>query len=484
MKLMRQSIVFKYVFVVGLSLLAVSAAGVWSGSTLLSDMGALSDDARFLNALKMGRDSVIEFRDQRNAAFERIVAHCIKSNAWPTCEFFGHKVVVEPVSLGGQDAEALPNLVEGWVLDDSYVVKVDGKFFSLKVTWRELKPLYRELSEVINTRAHLSEVFPKVRQSFISVFTLSIGIVGCFGIAAVYFLSRRLRRRVGDLTSYAHQIATGELSPAPIGTKGGDEIGLLSDSMEKMAKDLSETREKLVFTQKMQSWQTVARKVAHEIKNPLTPITIVADQLQRCQKIAGPQLQEILAEASRILYDEAGALSRMVKEFTAFARLPDPHLEQLDAIALVRDFVMRNARAEGPTFKVTAPETSCVIMADRGMLMQIFHNLVNNAVLAKPAPMRASIEFIVTVANERLIVDICDDGPGVPEQLRATMFDAYVTSRSTGEGEKGMGLGLTISRKIATDHNGALRLLRTGPGGSVFRLELPKVEFFLRHVLV
>ncbi len=468
MKAPHQSIVAKYVLVVSLSLLAVSAAGIWSGSALLSDMAALSDDARFMAALKAGRNSIIEFRDHRNALLERMVAKCVQRGEWPQCDFLGLRVEVAP--------EGRPPTAWGWESDDAYVTRIDQHSYRLKIHWAKLKGRYQDISDVINTRDHLTEVFPRVQRSFIAVFTLSIGGIGCCGVAAVYLLSRRLRRRVRDLTTYADQIAAGELLPAPVATSGGDEIGLLSASMEKMAKDLFEAKEKLIFAQKMQSWQAVARKVAHEIKNPLTPITIVAEQLQRSQKHAEPQLQATLAEASRILYEEAGALSRMVQEFTAFARLPNPQLEPIDAVSLVKDFVARNERAGGPTFTIRSAVDSCRIMADRGMLMQILHNLVNNSALAK-APKTAAIDLVLSATDQRLILDVGDDGPGVPTHLRATLFDAYVTSRSTGDGEKGMGLGLTISRKIAADHGGALHLLQTGPTGTVFRLELPKAVF-------
>ena len=472
------TIVFRSVLTVSLFLAAVSVAGILSGSALLSDMASLSDDRRVTDALKTGRDGDLELRDVRKAGLEKAVAGCINAGKWPICGFLDANTEITRVTPTGTGVAT-----SGWDGEDTYVIRTGGNVFRVKAHWPTLRPRYQELSDVINTRDHLSDLFPEVRRSFVLVFTLSLAAIGAIGIAVVFLFSRRLGRRVRGLRDYARQIATGELVPAPAATKGTDEIGILAKSMETMAKDLAETREKLIFAQKMHSWQAVARKVAHEIKNPLTPITVVAEQLKRSQRHASPELQEMLSEASRILQDEASALGRMVTEFTAFARLPEPSLEQADGVAVVQDFVGRNRRPGGPTFHVRSALPGCDVMIDRGMVMQVFHNLTNNAVLAK-APKPAAITFTLSIAEGRFLVDVADDGPGVPDHLRATLFDAYVTSRSTGDGEKGMGLGLTISRKIADDHGGSLILLQSGPDGTTFRLSMPLAVFETSHASV
>src|SRR5262249_23566221 len=149
-------------------------------------------------------------------------------------------------------------------------------------------------------------------------------------------------------------IGSGELAPAPFITRGEDEIGILADALHIMAKDLDETRQRLVLTEKMQTWQTIARKVAHEIKNPLTPISLVADQLKKAATAVPPAQQETLQEASRILAEETESLRRMVREFSAFARLPEPDLRAGDLGEVVRDFIARNETGKGPVFRINA----------------------------------------------------------------------------------------------------------------------------------
>ncbi|MCX6116302.1 MAG: ATP-binding protein [Proteobacteria bacterium] len=109
------------------------------------------------------------------------------------------------------------------------------------------------------------------------------------------------------------------------------------------------------------------------------------------------------------------------------------------------------------------------------MIRQIFHNILNNAVNACE-PNIVKVSFMLSQSEKSLVLDIKDDGPGVPESLRETLFNAYVTSRSTGEKSKGMGLGLTICRQIAHDHGGQIELYSTGNQGTTFRLTLPLIQ--------
>ncbi len=475
----RHSIVAKYVTVCCLSLLAVSTVGIWVGSSLISDMAALNDDTLVLEALTLGRDSLIQWKNVRQKMVESVADQCLKSGDWPRCDFGGIAPhTLQPVPLEGTQLEP------GWSTDSRYVVTREGQSYPIEFQWNTLKPQYQTITEVLNTHEHLAQVFPRVRQSFIVVFSLAVGSVGFLWVIAVYVMSRKIRRRVYRLTAYARQLAKGKLLVAPPESQSLDEIGILAKSMAQMAQDLYQAQERLLFAEKIQSWQTIARKIAHEIKNPLTPITLVAEQLQRSQRHADPKLKEVLGESSRILLEESESLRRMVREFTAFARLPEPKFEIVDLNSLVRDFINRNQWEGGPLYRLnSAPQTS-IVMADQGMLRQVLHNLVNNAVLAK-SPNIVSITFSfspkTSPRDSKMILDIADDGPGVPTPLLQNLFDAYVTSRSTGDFEKGMGLGLTISRKIISDHQGTLRLLKTDSAGTVFRIELPLTQQILER---
>jgi nitrogen fixation/metabolism regulation signal transduction histidine kinase len=228
----------------------------------------------------------------------------------------------------------------------------------------------------------------------------------------------------------------------------------------------------------MSVWQTVARKVAHEIKNPLTPIGLVGEQLQIiARQTQDPKLKHILNESSRIIGEETNSLNRMVREFTAFGRLPTPKLQKADLGQLVKDFVERNQNSYDNSVCIQFDGqnySDSHAHVDSSMIHQILHNLLNNARLAK-APSSVQLKISLSKTDPFWALDVTDDGPGIPPEIQERIFDAYVTTRSTGDKEKGMGLGLTISRQIAVDHGGTLTLHTTSSAGTTIRLCLPVI---------
>jgi signal transduction histidine kinase len=461
----------QFALVVCATVATVGIVGFVAGRSILAQVAALADDRPVLESLAIGRQALIDLHHERRGKAEAQVAACRTHATLDGC-IPDVKVQVEP-ALAVDSARPLPY----WESERELIAEgPGGRPTRVVFDWPELKPRYEAFTDIIGTREHVASLLPTLTDSFLVVFAAALVGAGLLGLGVTWLLSRRLAGRVGALIAYTRRIGTGELLPAPAETRGGDELGLLADALHRMAKDLDETRQRLVLSEKMQSWQNVARKVAHEIKNPLTPISLVAAELQkRAAQMPDAASRGLLTEAGRVLHEETQSLDRMVREFSAFARLPDPELAAGDLLELVRDFVSRNQAATGPELVVVASRERFPVIMDRGMLTQILHNLVNNARLAK-APARVSIRFELDLADGTCALHVRDDGPGVPATLRATLFDAYVTSRSTGDGEKGMGLGLTISRKIASDHGGALVLATTGPEGTCFRLTLPAAE--------
>ncbi len=466
---MIRSIGTRFAAVVCLTALIVAGAGYLAGRSILSQVAALADDPAEMNALVEGQKALVELHRERQQRVEPLLEACAAKESPSPCDVPG-------VQIGVEISPADAHVESGWSSERVYVAAGKTSAHRFTLGWDSLRAKHSAVSDIIAVKEHVTTLLPSLTASFLKVFagTLAVGIA--LGLLVTYALSRRLTFRVKELVTYTRRIGTGDLAPAPSSTRGEDEVGLLADALHVMAHDLDETRQRLILSEKMQSWQAVARKVAHEIKNPLTPISLVADELRKRAASAPEGLRETLQEASRILAEETESLGRMVREFSAFARLPDPDLQAGDLGELVRDFVARNQTADGPSFKVAAPDTSLPVVIDRGMVVQVLHNLVNNARLAK-APAKLTVRFELSQAGTNVLLDVVDDASGVPESLRQTLFDAYVTSRSTGDGEKGMGLGLTISRKIAVDHGGSLILHKTSTEGSRFRLTLPLTRF-------
>ncbi len=219
----------------------------------------------------------------------------------------------------------------------------------------------------------------------------------------------------------------------------------------------------LIAAQRSAAWGEVARRLAHEIKNPLTPIQLSAERLQ--MKLSG-QLEgssrELLDRATQTIVNQVEALKKMVNEFRDYARTPPPQLEAVDLSALLREVagLYENSRLlitvpPAPTFDLfTDPATALPrVLADAQQLRQVLHNLFVNAQDALIDVRQPKLSVSLVQEGDRLRLTISDNGPGFPPQIMARAFEPYVTTKA-----KGTGLGLAIVKKIIDDHGGEIRL--------------------------
>ena len=254
-------------------------------------------------------------------------------------------------------------------------------------------------------------------------------------------------------------------------TAGNDEVADLMRAFEAMTRELDESRLRLEYMAQLQASQDIARRLAHEIKNPLTPILLSVQQSQAmaaARTDVPPALGKALDQTRAIVEEEVRALRRLVDDFNRFARMPTVALEPCDLNALVGEVVA--AHPDVLNLAAHVPATPVVLPVDRTLLRQALGNLIRNAVEARPAgdDRACRVEVVLESAGPlraRLHVD--DDGPGVPDDLRDRVFDPYVTTKSTGAG-----LGLAIVKKVVLDHGGRIRVDRSPLGGARFTIEL------------
>ncbi|WP_298291518.1 PAS domain-containing sensor histidine kinase [uncultured Litoreibacter sp.] len=222
----------------------------------------------------------------------------------------------------------------------------------------------------------------------------------------------------------------------------------------------------LVSAQKMAAWGDVARRIAHEIKNPLTPIQLSAERLKRkFAPLAGDELDN-LNQYTDVIIRQTGDLRRIVDEFSKFARMPEPELRETDLMSLVQDSVVLQQSGQ-PDVEITldAGEDEILTEIDQTMIGQALTNLIKNAGEAiesyveagAPDDHKPQIKVAVSASNANVQITISDNGIGLPQD-RARLFEPYVTTR-----EKGTGLGLPIVRKIIEEHGGSLSLKDADP---------------------
>jgi signal transduction histidine kinase len=359
----------------------------------------------------------------------------------------GTRVVDEwsaPASVLDHAREGPPNLVE---LPGS---KPEAPRL-LELTFgisREIYANFLALREAMEREQDLDRLLPVVLPRIFRGLGVALIIVLGVATALGLFVARRATGRVATLQDAARRVGEGDLS-VRVSPRGKDELDELGRAFDQMVAELAEARPRLEYLQKVSAWQEVARRLAHEIKNPLTPIQLSVQELASKYRGGDPAYERLLATAQEILAEEIGTIRRLVDDFSAFAKLPKVEPQPVDLAQIVDDFVRAHAEWQ-PHLRWTRPPASVGALCDRMLIRRVLANLVENAVQAAEGAGREPI-VALTVASNGGSASICvdDNGPGVPAIEREHIFDPYVTTK-----EHGTGLGLAIVRKIVLDHGG------------------------------
>jgi two-component system nitrogen regulation sensor histidine kinase NtrY len=215
----------------------------------------------------------------------------------------------------------------------------------------------------------------------------------------------------------------------------------------------------LVTAQRTSAWADIARRIAHEIKNPLTPIQLSAERLKRKYGKALIQDREVFEQCTETIIRQVGDIGRMVDEFSSFARMPKPVVETQDLAETIRQavFLQRVGKPE-IKFEVELPNGAMTARFDRRLISQALTNILKNAgeaIEVLPADRRGSGRILVRAKRdgETAVIDVIDNGPGLPKENRERLLEPYVTTR-----DKGTGLGLAIVGKIFEEHGGSIQL--------------------------
>ncbi len=219
--------------------------------------------------------------------------------------------------------------------------------------------------------------------------------------------------------------------------------------------------------QRMAAWREVARRIAHEVKNPLTPISLSAQRLRR--KYAVNLNDPVFDECTRMIIDHVELIRNLVNEFSAFARFPTANPSLIELPPLVEESVALYREGHpGVSFAVELPEPLPKLNLDRQQIKQALINLVDNAVTAMKAEGRISIRMTRHDSPRRVVLEVADTGPGISDTDKARLFEPNFSTKKSG-----MGLGLTIVNSIVTDHLGKIRVEDNVPRGARFIIELP-----------
>jgi len=308
--------------------------------------------------------------------------------------------------------------------------------------------------------------------AFIRSLAIVVGGAGILlGMILSWWIAARVTRPIVRLARAADAVAAGNWG-ARVPVRGRDEVGRLADAFNKMTRQLAEQQERLVQSERVAAWRELARRLAHELKNPLFPLQITVENLQRAREQGGEQFDEIFFESTAALKAELESLKAIVGRFSDFAKMPTPEFERVDLNEVVRSAV----RVFEPQFSAlgrppiaaefSLDERIPLIEADPVLLHRALENLVLNAMDAMPSG--GTLTLRTAQKDGRVHLEVSDTGEGLAKEECERLFTPYYTTK-----RHGTGLGLAIVQSVVSDHAGTVTVSSVPGQGTTFRIELP-----------
>jgi signal transduction histidine kinase len=292
------------------------------------------------------------------------------------------------------------------------------------------------------------------------------------GLLISLWVSARITRPLEELAEGAREVASGRWDTV-IDLRGGDEIGQLASAFNEMTQTLTAQRDQLVQTERVAAWRELARRLAHELRNPLFPLQITVENLQKARQLDAKQFLEVFNESTATLKAELANLNTIIGRFSDFSKMPSPHFTRVNLNEALRNAVRLfeaqfNAVGKPPVipeYFLTEPLPE--IDADADLLHRAFQNLVLNALDAMPSGGTLTMRTTEHEGNVR--IEVADTGKGLTPEECSRLFTPYYTTKV-----QGTGLGLAIIQSVISDHHGTISVSSDEGHGTTFRIELPQ----------
>jgi len=308
--------------------------------------------------------------------------------------------------------------------------------------------------------------------NFIRILALMVGGgVILLGLVLGWWISARVTRPIEELAVGAREVAAGNWG-ARVDVHSHDEVGQLAEAFNEMTRQLAEQRERLVQTERVAAWRELARRLAHELKNPLFPLQLTVENLQRAREQTSEQFDEVFFESTATLRAELENLKTIVSRFSDFAKMPVPEFEAVDVNELVRSTIKLFEPQLAPvgrppiTPELYLDENLPHPQADPILLRRALENLILNSLDAMPAGGTLTVRTAQRSGAVRL--EVTDTGEGLAPEECARLFTPYYTTK-----RHGTGLGLAIVQSVVSDHSGRIEVESAPGAGATFRIELP-----------
>jgi len=285
------------------------------------------------------------------------------------------------------------------------------------------------------------------------------------------WIAARVSRPIEQLARAAENVASGNWD-TQVPVRGNDEVSVLAESFNHMTEQLTSQREKLVQSERVAAWRELARRLAHELKNPLFPLQLTVENLVRARQLPAGEFDEVFQESTRTLGMEIGNLKAIIGRFSDFSKMPKPELERIDAKDVVErvSSLYANASAHDDAkilFEKNVANEPMPMMADPELLHRALSNLVLNAMDAMPHG--GTLTVSAKSREEQVEIRVADTGEGLTTEECERLFTPYYTTK-----QHGTGLGLAIVQSVIADHAGRIAVESRTGGGAEFVITLPK----------
>lgn len=331
-----------------------------------------------------------------------------------------------------------------------------------------------EAARVYNTLALMKE---RLLQDNVlwSTAALLIMLLSGFSVYVARRFSQNLSRPIEGLTATMGEVAGGNLH-ARAEIPARDEIGVLVDSFNQMIEDLRISREKLIASERLAAWRGVARQVSHEIKNPLTTLQLALYRLRQRlpsgddkNTATNADFQQTATESFQSIDEELAGLRRLAEEFSEFARLPRAELVtgNLNEVVQVTARLHEASNPERMKIHLDLDPELPPRLIDREQIKRLLNNLLKNSLEAMPPNKRCEIRIVTRPQNERALLEIADNGPGLTSEAREHLFEPNFTTK-----REGSGLGLVMVKRVVEEHGGSIEVESETGKGTKFRVVL------------
>jgi nitrogen fixation/metabolism regulation signal transduction histidine kinase len=333
------------------------------------------------------------------------------------------------------------------------------------------RPLGVEMGELTARIAAAREIIAQhrerdMRRGFTYTYVVLTLAIWVASLSVLVYLANRISRPIQQVTAGLIELAKGNFSHR-LTVNRDDEIGRATQAFNETAGQLQQSRDRLVYLTQLASWQVLARKMAHEVKNSLTPIRLTVEEMVARHSESN---RAFLEQAAAIVVDEVESLERRVRAFSEFSAEPEVCPAPINVNSLVEERIafLKNAHPE-VSYAVRLAQEGPNALADEDLVKGILVNLLENA--AEAAGDGGKILTATSITPERVVIEVHDSGPGLSEQARKSVFQPTISFK-----KRGMGLGLSIARKSALVLGGDILLVAGELGGAGFRVVLPIVK--------